>query len=143
MAALAAGIPISVQGVVPESSVREFKVGNDIVYMGGLVSMLVSSGTGVILAGQDTDNHRCMGIALETVDGTGLDTPYCKVLTEGSVVLGTTGATSAMTGLVALISDDQTVLTTGPTHGIIVGIIEEVISATKVRVRLNPYHATA
>lgn len=143
MAALSAGIPISIRGMNAESALREFPVGNDIVYHGGLVSMLVSGGTGVLLAGQDTDNHRCMGIALETVDGTGGDLPTCKVFTEGTVLLGASGLTSADVGKVALISDDQTVATSGPTHGIIVGIIEEVVSATKCWVRLNPYHATA
>jgi hypothetical protein len=126
-----------------DDNIASYPVGNDIVYAGGLVSMLVSSGTGVLLAGQDTDNHRCIGVAMETVDGTGGDSPQCRVQTEGEVLLATTGATSASVGLVALISDDQTVLTTGPTHGIIVGNITEVVSATLVWVKLNPYHVTA
>jgi len=126
-----------------DQNMASIPVGNDIVYAGGLVSMLVSSGTGVILAGQDTDHHRCFGVAAETVDGTGSDEPRCDVHTEGEFLFDTTGADSAKTGLVALISDDQTVLTTGPSHGIIVGIITEVVSATKVWVKLNPYHVTA
>lgn len=122
---------------------RSFPVGNDIVYAGGLVSMLVSGGTGVILAGQDTDNHRCMGIALETVDGTGGTSPQCEVYTEGTFLLSASGLTSASTGAVAHISDDQTIVTSGTSNTIIVGIIEQVVSATKAWVRLNPYHVTA
>ena len=123
---------------------RKFKVGSDIVYAGGIVSMLVSGGTGVILAGQDTDNHRCVGIAMETVDGTGGDTPYCEVMTEGSVLLNSTGVTTAMVGTVAYISDDQSVLNTGTSHDIIVGLIEEVDTTNaKAWVRLQPSHATS
>lgn len=122
---------------------RSFPVGNDIVYAGGLVSMLVSSGTGVLLAGQDTDNHRCMGVALETVDGTGLDSPQCEVYTEGTFQFGASSPLASWVGVPALISDDQTVAIS-TTHGIIIGIIEEVDTTnSKVWVRLNPYHVTA
>ena len=124
---------------------RKFKVGNDIVYAGGLVSMLVSSGTGVLLAGQDTDNHRCMGVAMETVDGTGGDTPYCEVMTEGSVLLNATSCATSWVGQVAVISDDNTVvLAASATHDIIVGLIEEVDTTNETAwVRLQPSHVTA
>lgn len=123
---------------------RSFPVGNDIVYAGGLVSMLVSGGTGVILAGQDTDNHRCMGIALETVDGTGGDSPQCEVYTEGTFLLDATSPATSWVGAVAHISDDQTVVISGTSNTIIVGIIEEVDTTnSKAWVRLNPYHVTA
>lgn len=119
------------------------KVGSDIVYAGCLVSMLVSGGTGVILAGQDTDNHRCMGIAAETVDGTATTEPRCDVYTEGEFLLGATSATSAWVGCVAHISDDQTVVISGTSNTIIVGIITEYVDASHVWVKLNPYHVTA
>ena len=140
MAALTAArnTPIEAPG-----GIRSFPVGNDIVYAGGLVSMLVSGGTGCILAGQDTDNHRCMGIAMETVDGTGGDLPECRVYTEGSAILATVAGTSAMVGTVAHISDDQTVVNTGTSNAIIVGVIERLVDSTHFKVRLNPYHVTA
>jgi hypothetical protein len=106
--------------------------------------MLTTAGTGLILAGQDTDDHRCMGVAAETVDGTGGDEPRCAVFTEGSFWFNHVGCTTAMVGTVAHISDDNHVLNTGTSNAIIVGTIEEVDTANaKSLVRLNPYHVTA
>jgi len=124
---------------------RSYPVGNDIVYQGGIVSMLVSSGTGVLLAGQDTDNHRTVGVAAETVDGTGGDSPSCEVYTAGSFQFAASSPTSAWVGNVACISDDQTVqLAATATHNIIVGLIEEVDTTNDlVWVRLQPSHVTA
>ena len=119
------------------------KVGNDIVYAGGLVSMLVSGGTGVILAGQDTDNHRCFGVASETVDGTGGTSPICDVFTEGEFLFNIVGATAAVVGVPAHILDDQTVAISGTSNTIGVGIITEFVDATHVWVKLNPYLVTA
>jgi hypothetical protein len=124
---------------------RKFKVGNDIVYAGGIVSMLISGGTGVLLAGQDTDNHRVVGIAMETVDGTGGDEPYCNVMTEGSVLLNATSCATSWVGVAGCCADDQTVvLAASVTHNIIVGLIEEVDTTNETAwVRLQPSHVTA
>lgn len=124
---------------------RGFPVGNDIVYAGGLVSMLVTAGTGVLLASSDTDNHRCMGVAIETVDGTGGTLPNCDVYTTGTFQFDADTPLTSWVGNVACVVDDQTVgLAATPTHDIIIGIIEEVdVVNSKVWVRLNPYHVTA
>lgn len=119
-----------------DKNIHTAKVGNDIVYAGGLVSSLAVSGTGVILAGQDTDNHRCIGVALETVDGTGGTTPLCKVATEGEFLF--TGTfTAADVYKDAVILDDQTIGTSGSTNTILVGVITEYVDATHAWVKLN------
>ncbi len=125
--------------------VRAYPVGNDIVYQGGLVSMLVSGGTGVLLAAQDTDNHRCIGVAKETVDGTGGDSPMCEVYTAGSFQFAASSPTTAWIGVAVCVVDDQTVgLAATTTHDIIVGLCEGVDATNGlVWVRLQPDHVTA
>ena len=129
---------------IDPSGLRDFRVGNDIVYAGGLVSMLTTAGTGLILAGQDTDNHKCIGVACETVDGTGGTEPRCAVWTEGSFWFNSVAVTTAMVGTIAYISDDNHVVNTGTSNTIFVGTIEEVDTTNALAlVRLNPYSITA
>lgn len=119
-----------------DKNIHAAKVGNDIVYAGGLVSSLAVAGTGVILAGQDTDNHRFIGVALETVDGTGGDTPLCDVATEGEFLF--TGTfTTADVYKDAVILDDQTIGTSGSSNTIFVGVITEYVDATHAWVQLG------
>jgi len=129
---------------IDPSGLRDFRVGNDIVYAGGLVSMLTTAGTGLILAGQDTNNHKCVGVAAETVDGTGGTEPRCEVFTEGSFWFNATSPATSWVGVVAHIVDDNTVAISGTSNTIFIGTIEEVDTVnSKVLVRLNPYSITA
>ena len=125
--------------------IRAYPVGNDIVYQGGLVSMLTTGGTGVLLASTDTDNHRCIGVAKETVDGTGGTSPMCEVYTAGSFQFNATSPATSWIGVDLFISDDNTLVLTGSTsHAIRVGLCEAVDTVNSlVWVRLKPDHLTS
>jgi hypothetical protein len=106
------------------------------VYKGGLVSIRVADGY-LYPARSGTATDLFVGIASETKAGDGTDgSVKCKVEKTGSFVFVSSGLAQTDVGTAVYASDDQTVTKTS-TNNQLVGYIEEFISATLVRVRIN------
>jgi len=114
----------------------EYKVvGSDIVYKDSLVC---NDTDGYLNPGSDTANVRFAGVALEQGDNSGGSSGAVSVRVQktGSFEFAMSSAAQADIGDVAYILDDQTVDTTS-TNGIQCGYIAELISSSKVRVRID------
>jgi len=101
--------------------------------------------TGYLKPGADTANFKFAGVAYEKCDNSagGDGAKECRVMKEGEYELVYNGgdATQALVGAEVYIVDDQTVDEDAgvPTQDIKCGVITEVMSATKVRVRVDNY----
>lgn len=104
------------------------------IYKGTLVSV---DSTGYAKRAAAADK-RVVGVAYETVDNTGANGALnIRVWATGSFTFATTGATQANVGDAVYVTDDQTVQTSA-TSTIKVGVINEFVSATEVRVAITP-----
>lgn len=109
------------------------------IFQGGLVSVVVASG----LAGKagDTAGTKFVGIADKTADNStgAAAAKKVRVWATGVVDLACSGATQAWVGQKVYAMDDQTVaLGATATNDILVGVVTEFVSATKVFVSLTP-----
>lgn len=114
----------------------EYKlVATDIIYKDSLVC---NNTSGYLLPGGDTANLRFAGVALEQgANSTGAaGAVSIRVQKTGSFEFAKASAVQADVGAAAYILDDQTVGTTS-TNGIQCGYITELISSSKVRVRID------
>lgn len=111
-------------------------MGTDIIYQGGLVSSVTTDG--LLLAGQDTANHKFRGVAVETVDNSAAATGVTAALwTEGIFTFAASAATEAVVGQTAYIVDDATVAISGTSNAVKCGTIVEYVDASTVRVKIN------
>ena len=122
-----------------------FRMGTDIVYQGGLVSVLNTAG--LAIAGADTANHILLGVAAETVDNsagaTGTSAPDINVWTEGVFEFVYDTPVQTLIGKLVYALDDQTVgLAAAATNNILVGQVVA-INADAGTVRVKLLHATA
>jgi hypothetical protein len=91
---------------------------------------------GLLIPGADTASCTFAGVAMENVLGDGAKT--CRVRTEGTFTVATSGLTQAAVGVKAYLADDTTVaLAATTTNDVLVGRITKFISATKVQVKIN------
>lgn len=106
-----------------------------VIYKGALVSVNSAGYVNPAAAG----DVRVVGVAYESSNNSAGSNgaTSVRVARKGSVVLNATGMTQANVGAKAYVTDDNTVTTTA-TGSILVGVIDEVISATSVRVALTP-----
>lgn len=111
-------------------------MGTDIIYQGGLVSSVTTDG--LLLAGQDTANHKFRGVALATVDNSAAASGVeASLWTEGIFTFAISAATEAVVGQTAYIVDDATVAISGTSNSVKCGTIVEMVSASLVRVKIN------
>jgi len=110
-------------------------VASDIVYKDSLVC---NNTSGYLLPGSDTADLRFAGVALEQADNSSgsAGAKSVRVQKTGSFVFAKATAVQGDIGAAAYILDDQTVGTTS-TNGIQCGYISELISSSKVRVRID------
>jgi len=101
--------------------------------------------TGYLAKGADTANFKFAGVTYETVDNSGgaAGALECRVFKTGEFEFVYNGgdAGQALLGLEVYVVDDQTVDEDAAvtTNDIKCGVISEVVSATKVRVRIDNY----
>ncbi len=123
-----------------QGQVRPFKVlANTKIFAGALVSVVSASG----FAGQagDTAGTRFVGIADKTVDNStgAAGAKKVRVWATGVVDLACSGADQTWVGQKVYAVDNQTVaLAATTTSDILVGVVTEIVSATKVFVALTP-----
>lgn len=105
------------------------------IFKGGLVAVDASGYAVAAIPGA----KRVIGVAFESADNTSgaNDAVQVRVWKGGVFDLAATGLTVANQGDKVYVTDDNTVTTTA-TGSILVGVIEEFVSATKVRVNLTP-----
>ena len=108
------------------------------LYAGALVNI---NPDGWIVKAADTANHRCAGVAIEDKkSGSSDGDTEIQVRTEGEFEFTAASMTQANLGDKVYVDDDQTVqLDAGANNNVLVGVISEFISATKVRVVLTPW----
>lgn len=114
----------------------EYKVvGSDTIYKDSLVC---NDTDGYLNPGSDTADVMFAGVALEQGDNSsGSDGAVSiRVQKTGSFEFAMSSASQSDVGSAAYILDDQTVGSTS-TNGIQCGYIEEIVSSSKVRVRID------
>lgn len=107
------------------------------IYKGTMVNVYVADG--YAYPGRNgTSTDKFVGVATETVSGNGTaGSARVKVFKTGTFLFAASGMAQTDVGKAAYISDDQTITLTS-TSAQLCGYIEEVLSATLVRVRITP-----
>ena len=107
----------------------------DIIYKDSLVC---NNTSGYLIPGADTASIRFAGVALEQGDNASgaAGAISIRVQKTGEFEFAIASASQSDVGSAAYILDDQTVDTTS-TNGIACGYITEIVSSTKVRVRID------
>ena len=110
------------------------------IYKGTLVC---HNASGYLAPGADTANFKFAGVAYEAVDNSagaaGGKTCRAEKSGEYLFVYGPGGATQALLGKEVFIVDDSTVTDAATTNNIKCGAVEEVVSATQLRIRIDNY----
>lgn len=106
------------------------------IYRGAMVNVYVADG--YAYPGRNgTATDKFVGVAAETVSGNGTaGSARVDVLKSGSFIFAATGMAQTDVGKAVYVLDDQTVTLTS-TSAQLCGYIEEFLSATSVRVRIN------
>lgn len=134
--------------VVKDTQRQDWKIG---FYKVGAVKLVagaavMTNASGFLVNAADTASCLFQGILDKTVDNSAgaAGAKVGRVITDGAhdfVFSGT--ATQAMVGVKVYAVDNQTVAVAATTtNDVLVGVITEFISATKVRVRLLPGNAS-
>jgi hypothetical protein len=122
-----------------DDKLRLVKLGAVQVFKGSIVTKNTS---GYAVKGADTAGFTFSGIAFESIDNSAgaAGDLTARVWTEGSFELDFSGtATQADEGKKVYAVDDHTVgLAATTTNDVLVGVISEYVSATKVRVAITP-----
>lgn len=108
-----------------------YPVGVDIIYKGAIVMV---DDAGFLIAGADSANGRCVGVADEKVDNSGGSAGdlNCRVVSGRKFRFMASSITQAMLGDAMFIVDDQTFDdAAGPTNDVPCGRLVEYISATE------------
>lgn len=119
--------------------IRPVKLGAVKVFAGGLVSIVVA--TGYAQRSGDTAGHKFAGVADKTVDNSAgaAGAKKARVWARGVFDFACASADQTWVGLKVYAVDDQTVaLAATTTNDVLVGIVTEVVSATKVFVAITP-----
>ena len=108
-----------------------YPVGVDVIYKGAIVMV---DDAGFLVAGADSANGRCVGVADEKVDNSGGSAGdlNCRVVSGRKFRFAATSITQAMLGDAMFIVDDQTFDdAAGATNDVPVGRLVEFISTTE------------
>lgn len=122
-----------------QGHIRPYKLGAVKVFAGALVSVVTA--TGYAQRSGDTTGHKFVGVADKTVDNSAgaAGAKKVRVWATGVIDLACSGADQTWVGAKVYAVDDQTVaLAATTTNDVLVGIVTEVVSATKVFVALTP-----
>jgi hypothetical protein len=121
-----------------EGNVIAYPVGaSKVIYKGSFV--VVDTATGYAEAGTDAASKNFVGIAYESADNTGGagGALTVRVKKGGTFLMNATGGAATDMSKDALLVDDNTCKTAATTNNIAVGKVVEVVSATKLRVRIG------
>jgi predicted RecA/RadA family phage recombinase len=119
--------------------IRPYKVAAVDIFAGALVSVVPA--TGYAQRAGDTATHKFVGVADKTVKNAGgaAGAKKVRVWAKGVFDLACSGADQTWVGQKVYVVDDQTVaLAATTTNDVLVGVVTEVVSATKVFVALTP-----
>ena len=105
------------------------------LYKGALVCR---NSSGYATPGADAASHALLGIAEEEVDTTGVAAGVKTILVRkrGTYVVKKTAAAAADLGVAVYVTADDTVAATS-THSVLAGYVAEIVSASKVRIRID------
>lgn len=122
-----------------QGHIRPYKLGAVKVFAGALVSVVVATGYGI--KSGDTAGHKFVGVADKTVDNSAgaAGAKKVRVWANGVFDFACASADQTWVGLKVYAVDDQTVaLVATTTNDVLVGVVTEFVSATKVFVSLTP-----
>lgn len=101
-------------------------------------SLTMIDTSGLLVPGSDTSGYLFAGVAYESALSAASGSTYCRVEKSGSFEFVAASATQAWVGVAVYAVDDQTVaLAATTTNDVLVGYVEELISSTAVRVRID------
>jgi len=105
------------------------------IFKGGFVCL---NAAGYLVPASDTAGLRCVGVARDGSDNSdgSAGEKQVVVVTQGSIVIGKSGAVNADLGKTAFCVDDETVALSS-TNSITAGLIVAVEDASHVRVRFD------
>ena len=108
---------------------------NTRIFKGGFVCL---NAAGYLVPASDTAGLRCVGVARDGSDNStgNAGDKAVVVVTQGSIIVGKSGAVNADLGKTAFCLDDETVAL-GTTNSITAGLIVAVEDSTHVRVRYD------
>ncbi len=132
MAALTENIDVEMK----VNELRAYKMGVDVIYRGALVKI---NAAGFLVPCVAEAGAVFAGVAYEQVDNSAgsAGDKSCRVLRVGSFLLEGAGFIAADVGKKAYASDDQTISDTQAANEQEVGVVDEFLSATSVRVSLT------
>lgn len=106
------------------------------IYKGAMVAANDSGYARPVAAGNG-GTDKFLGVALETVTSTANGEKSVRVLKSGVFTYNGSGLTQALVGTTVYGQDDNTITTTA-TNNIPVGVVVEVLSATRASIRIDP-----